>query len=533
MLVSTVTKSMQVRLWRQGPVFKVSPACPKVLRILQTVYHRADLDREHGYRVQRQVYPMFDEHDDCGTKVMGFPAGLEPIVRKLLLDAGHHILTIDEFERLDGGRAEWPLAPSGGRLADRPLLDAVYAHERLLVRYRLGHVHPAKLISQIAHAWPMKKIHVAVTRQRDVAALGGQLQTDLPDTGVITCKHPLAKTGQVTVGTYQSLPGAYQAQGGTELERIDLIIMLDAQEALGTAGIACLRKCYRARLVGLLPLGTDFSTGEQDELAAIYGFQQVVIPRYGHRQRQVEVRFIPIYGGPTLGADIDLVTQKRAGLWRHPVRNRQIARLAHRDLGQADGRRSPSRIILVENVEHALALSRLLPTWSIVAGDAVHAAGLSQIDQSMLNDNWVQHGMTDRAIVTAQGMYKIKLSEVDIVIRADGGTGLPALNLNDLIEPNQQTPRLLQLIDFIDHHHPDLHQRSRQRQQAYREQGWYEAGVDPVEERMQQFLRQLKLKMRGASDPKVATLSVQEQMQQFMERRQVKSKMRQVVGGRK
>ena len=82
----------------------------------------------------------------------------------------------------------------------------------------------------------------------------------------------------MTVGTYQALAGAYQAEGGTELEWVDLIVMLDAREGLGVAGTDCLKKCYRARLVGLLPLDTELSPGEQDELAAVYGFHQVIIP---------------------------------------------------------------------------------------------------------------------------------------------------------------------------------------------------------------------------------------------------------------
>jgi hypothetical protein len=265
------------------------------------------------------------------------------------------------------------------------------------------------------------------------------------------------------------------------------MIMLDAQEALGTAGIACLKKCYRARLVGLLPIGTELSPGEQDELAAVYGFDQVVIPRHGYRPRQVEVSFVPIHAARP-SSDIDILTLKRSGLWRHPLRNRQIAKLARSGNGHADHGRSPSRIVLVENVDHAVELARFLPTWSILTGDAVHTPGLSPIDQEILNDNRVQEGVTDRVIVTAQGMQKIKLSHVDIVFRADGGTGLPALDLNDLIEPNTQAPRPLQLIDFVDHHHPELRQRSRQRQEAYLDQGWYEAGVDPVEERMRQFM---------------------------------------------
>ena len=39
MFVPTVSKQMQVIIWRQGLFFKLVPACPEVLRVLQTVQH--------------------------------------------------------------------------------------------------------------------------------------------------------------------------------------------------------------------------------------------------------------------------------------------------------------------------------------------------------------------------------------------------------------------------------------------------------------------------------------------------------------
>ena len=125
---------------------------------------------------------MFEVKDACGGKVMFFPAGLERMVRKLLLDAGYHVVAIDEWEHLDGGRAEWLPAPSGGRFVDIPMLDAIRAGDRVLVRYRHGHALPANLIDQIARTWPKKKIYAAATRHRDVRVLAKQLQSDMPDT---------------------------------------------------------------------------------------------------------------------------------------------------------------------------------------------------------------------------------------------------------------------------------------------------------------------------------------------------------------
>jgi hypothetical protein len=106
-----------------------------------------------------------------------------------------------------------------------------------------------------------------------------------------------------------------------------------------------------------------------------------------------------------------------------------------------------------------------------------------------------------------------------VVIRADGGTGLPAwmvgmfshpiiYGINNLAEesssaeepgqivypinnPVQPSPakldRLL-LIDLDDRHHPVLRRWSRQRWIAYAQQGWYSPGVDPAQARIERFL---------------------------------------------
>jgi hypothetical protein len=46
----------------------------------------------------------------------------------------------------------------------------------------------------------------------------------------------------------------------------------------------------------------------------------------------------------------------------------------------------------------------------------------------------------------------------------------------------------LLLIDFHDRHHPLLRRRSRRRQEAYAERGWFAPGVDPVQARVERFL---------------------------------------------
>jgi hypothetical protein len=138
---------------------------------------------------------------------------------------------------------------------------------------------------------------------------------------------------------------------------------------------------------------------------------------------QRRVSFERIGGGPQIRGKSPLQI-KRDGIWRHPVRNRRIARLARSLDHQA--------LILVENNEHRRQLRPLLP---------------------------------DDVIVTFQ---EAPPPEMTIVIRCDGGIG----GLPNLVVDNS-----IRIFDFNDRHHPVLRNRSRQRRAAYQTKGWTDASV--------------------------------------------------------
>jgi hypothetical protein len=100
-------------------------------------------------------------------------------------------------------------------------------------------------------------------------------------------------------------------------------------------------------------------------------------------------------------------------------------------------------------------------------------------------------------IVTALGIEVLDLSGVEVLIRADGGVGLPPMTAfppgkivfieNNLPEKPAGEPRLV-LVDFDDRHHPLLRRWSRQRRAAYAARGWHGPGVEPLERRIELFL---------------------------------------------
>jgi hypothetical protein len=178
---------------------------------------------------------------------------------------------------------------------------------------------------------------------------------------------------------------------------------------------------------------------------------------------------------------------KQQGIWRHPVRNRRICSLAvalsHGDETQITSqfpnvaRRLPQdwrsgRIgILVDNVEHGLALSKLLFDAPLVVGRTCHDAGLSKRQRQCIASGSNPRIRTrEHVVVTTEGLKRA--GNFDIIIRADGAAGLPRLPQKLLTAPSDRPlPRLL-LIDMADKHHPKLRRWSRCRREAYATADW-------------------------------------------------------------
>ena len=80
--------------------------------------------------------------------------------------------------------------------------------------------------------------------------------------------------------------------------------------------------------------------------------------------------------------------------------------------------------------------------------------------------------------MTADGLKRA--GNFSILIRADGGLGLPRLPQKLLTAPSgHPMPRLL-LIDVADRHHPKLRKWSRYRREAYASANWNLLDAEPL-----------------------------------------------------
>jgi len=444
----------------------------------------------HGYTQGLLPYPLFeiDEHDQA----MLLAPTLLPVVELALRQAGRRvkIRTYDLLPPLPLGKRDF-VERLG--VEDEPLLDLVAQHDRGLVRYQ-PQVQPALLIAQLAHAYPNHTFMIAATRADDAERLTRQLQTLLSRSAVtrlVGDDNP-AEVGRLAVGTYAGL--THSAVG---LEQRDFLIYVDAREGIGTVGRQVHDRAFRARVFGLLAATTAVAPFEADQLRTVFGFAEATIPRHNYHERRVQVEQGLRITQPTLPAGkLDVYALKRDGVWRHHFRNRLLVKAAQGALlaSPRDGsepRTARRVVVLVDSVEHGLALARRLPEAVVLADEACCTTGLmKQAKQRLRQGNERRCGDWSLAVATPTGLGGVDFNRVSTVIRAEGGTGLPAIAPEQLVVRNDQPQPPLRLVDVDDQHHATLQQWSEQRLRAYRQRGWLAAGEDPITVRAQQFLEE-------------------------------------------
>jgi hypothetical protein len=287
------------------------------------------------------------------------------------------------------------------------------------------------------------------------------------------------------------------------LGQIDVMLLPDAAIATRTNVKTIIQDAGSCRLVGFLNSFQSLTTSEQDHMLEVFGIEPMVVPGHGMAELAVDVVTLGGRGGPRIPTGADVLDVKRRGIWHHPIRTRRIVRLARALQGEratlaqayplvSDALQSecpPSVLILVESVEHALALGQRLGGWPILCNPDTHVGGMSAAEYQRLDEqapNQGPAGMIATLAVTAM----LAMSDYDVVIRADGGSGALDINLDYFLEaPPKVRQRRLLLIDFADHHHPVLRRWSRRRQQSYDERGWCRAGETAVDCAARHFVR--------------------------------------------
>jgi len=413
-------------------------------------------------------------------------AGLWPLVERLLKEAGYEI---------DARRVHGPPLPKACRVqreedwpVDNALLRCVRQQDRAVVRYTPGKVKPAWLITQIARGWPERTLVIVTTRTDDTLDMAKQLRRYGLDVTYATRGHYPDEIGRVLVATESFL------SGHPEVQTRDIAVFLDDAEAFSSKGLEVGKFAYDARVYGFL---ADYAKPEpfiRDHIAALFAFEEVRIPEHGRVLQPVEVVSVAYKGGvpPESAEKKTAFTVKRDCIWRNNGRNQFIARLCRGIVdGDTDGLKLPNRLmelingtirpktgsygpkigIIVDNVDHALALAGVLQEVAICMSKDVNRFGLSKKQESQLpeeeGDDWKV------CISTFAGLAE--LPRVNVLIRADGGMGVPEALINVYVSK----PSLV--VDVCDRHHPLLRLWQRQRHEEYERLGWNIHGKGPMD----------------------------------------------------
>ena len=501
MAVTSITPARPVvTVERRGQAIVVQPPCAEVFAVLQTTKHVYASLHGLGCRTLKVARDLFTVVDDFGGPQTILPAGLESVAMHLLERAGFEVSYSNET-LLPPRAIPLPDVVAARRLGPvhRAMLELVHDHDRGLVRYKAGAVRPARLIAQVALAFPDMTIAVAAKRRADVRRLGRLLRKHLAGMVDVVDGPAPKRLKRVVVTTFLGL-----GEPAVEIEKLDILIIPDAAEALEANARLAIPHAERATLFGFLEIGRHLAPYDLDWLGAVFGVEEIFIPRHGFIRRPVEVVAVKFAGGQRLATDLETVSIKVLAVWQHGLRNRRLAALA-RALANGDhqrleaeypavsarlaGRAGPLKVaVLVENIEHALAIAERLPDWPIVAGFHVATVGLpSRLAGLLAQRKWDGAGTPTHAIVTMAMLERSGLEKLDVLVRGDGGQNVPPALDSIVIRASMSNRRPLLVVDLDDRHHPRLRQWARQRQTAYIERGWVVDSVGPTT-RVERFL---------------------------------------------
>jgi hypothetical protein len=283
---------------------------------------------------------------------------------------------------------------------------------------------------------------------------------------------------RVVVGTAGGL-----ARDDAQFWLAELVVLTDARSTFESDASFALQSespVDDRRIVGFLDAGQTLSRIDAVRLIDRYGPTEVYVPAYGHEIRSVEYVFVTNSHGPS-GDDSDNSAVKKGRLvWRNDRRNRLIAKLV-RAFASGNAETVQKRVrnltsgyvdrplvvgVVVESPLHGRRLVELLAGPPSPTTDPLGAACSGAVGTDR-----------DSRVLTFDQLAKDAdaLSRLDVLVRADGGTGMLPMRPNTLVVPAGATRPLL-VVDFGDEVDPWLAARGRGRRQAYRDAGWARHG---------------------------------------------------------
>ncbi|HEX4144793.1 MAG TPA: hypothetical protein VHY91_14915 [Pirellulales bacterium] len=482
----------------KGRFATLTPAIDRILSHLTVPTHKLTGTPGGVFQIQRAWVPVY--HNQIALKLPdGSRLQSRGYLRTGLAPVLQHLLAVNQIPHgslsaglSDIGQPEYTWVGVRHR-PDYEFLEFVGRSPGGLVLYEPGRVDPAQLVVQVALAFPRARIVVGTTLIAEAKDCANRLRQHFSQVQLRINNWEPYRTSRIVVSLYNKM-----GSGTVALEERDIFIATQADEVISEIGDMIYPRLERARLFGFLPWNAQIAPVDERELAAWFGLGRVVIPEHGCRIRDVEYAFLDNRFRESAEPSADHFELRRKHVWQGKVRNGRILEVA-RAIEQGDRGflesnlpavvpllptdRSPGVLITAHAEEHAENLLRNLPDWG---GDADLEAGFCPHEQNSLSRPG-RRFVSGRSVVDPSKITRQLLEGVDVLVRADGGTGLP-LRIGQLIDPVEQRRRLL-VVDFRDGGDPVLRRWSRYREDAYRQHEWYEAGVNRTAQQAKSWLK--------------------------------------------
>ncbi|HEX5102961.1 MAG TPA: hypothetical protein VFV87_04080 [Pirellulaceae bacterium] len=182
---------------------------------------------------------------------------------------------------------------------------------------------------------------------------------------------------------------------------------------------------------------------------------------------------------------------KRAGKKRMRIlRAKQEAEHGKKLFAPEEIKRLRSTLIYVDSIEHAGNLLRYLPDKVSLLSGEMHLDHLQRVARQQIERSRSRHQEMQASVVavaTADGLRKADLDSVEVIIRADAGSGLPDLDPWALTKPQGSDQQLL-IIDIDERSGPILRRRSSMRKVAYLDADWFPVGMPSAHGRVERFI---------------------------------------------
>jgi hypothetical protein len=298
-------------------------------------------------------------------KWIRFGAGLVDRLTNMLRAGG---IRVRVYPRLSGW--SWPGRQPGCQPKRRVLKRVEGRPGSLAIIPKL--TDRIQLAAEICELCPEEHILIAARNNRDAADVGKRLRAATKRT-VTWSPHETKGFPWTFVASAASLRYACTRHWS-------LVIFMDAELVLSWTAVRALPYAFDAAWLGFLTRSErGLLPDERYILESLFG---PVIFRPGEEAARSEVSVAWLPGTPVPGSPANIVERRRTQIWTNTPRNRLIARAARalRDNDEAELKRvglhevtrllrsvntTPSTAIVVENVEHAEELARLLPGWRL------------------------------------------------------------------------------------------------------------------------------------------------------------------------